>query len=269
MRWRAAAEAELDAAVRQAFGMHARAGAGGVEQVDRHLLEDAGADPAEHVLGRALLEDDGLDAGLGEQRGEQQARRGRRRRWRPAFSSRLGAGGFARRAFAPARDQLALALGRQLAAPARVVVDERGEFVEHRVDRLGERPGDEAGGDGAAAVDAGKPWCSGSLEAPRAAARSTARRLARAGTPRRPERSAAARRRAASPPRRTPRAAPASRRRGRPAARSRCRRRSRRPRRRGRSSRRGRERRSAGSARRPARREPGCRRRRARATASG
>ena len=45
-----AAEAELDAVVRQALGMHARAGAGGVEQVDRHLLEHAGADPAEHVV---------------------------------------------------------------------------------------------------------------------------------------------------------------------------------------------------------------------------
>ena len=43
---------------------------------------------------------------------------------------------------------------RQLAAPARVVVDERGELVEHRVDGLGERPRDEAGADRAAAVDA-------------------------------------------------------------------------------------------------------------------
>ena len=67
-----AAEAELDAGVRQAFAVQARAGTGGVEEIDRHLLEHAGADPAEHVVGRALLEDDGVDAGLGEQRGEQQ-----------------------------------------------------------------------------------------------------------------------------------------------------------------------------------------------------
>ena len=60
------------------------------------------------------------------------------------------------RAFAPARDQLALAIGRELAAPARVVGDERGDFVEDRVDGLGERPRDEAGADRAAAVDAGE-----------------------------------------------------------------------------------------------------------------
>ena len=61
-----------DAGVGQAFAVHPRAGTGGVEQVDGHLLEHAGADPAEHVVGRALLEDDGVDPGLGEQRGEQQ-----------------------------------------------------------------------------------------------------------------------------------------------------------------------------------------------------
>ncbi len=70
-----AAEAELDASVRQAFGMHPCADPGVVEQIDGHLLEDAGADAAEHVVGRALLEDDRLDPGLREQRGEQKARR--------------------------------------------------------------------------------------------------------------------------------------------------------------------------------------------------
>ena len=38
--------------------MQARADAGLVEQVDRHLLEHARADAAEHVFGAALLEDD-------------------------------------------------------------------------------------------------------------------------------------------------------------------------------------------------------------------
>ena len=37
-----------------------------------HLLEHAGADAAEHVVGAALLEDDGVDAGLVQQRAEQQ-----------------------------------------------------------------------------------------------------------------------------------------------------------------------------------------------------
>ena len=68
-----AVEAELDAAVRQALGVHPRAGAGGVEQVDRHLLEHAGADPAEHVVGAALLDDDGVDAGPVQQGAEQEA----------------------------------------------------------------------------------------------------------------------------------------------------------------------------------------------------
>ena len=46
-----------------------------VEQVDRDLLEHAGADAAEHVVGAALLEDDVVDAGLGQQGAEQQAGR--------------------------------------------------------------------------------------------------------------------------------------------------------------------------------------------------
>ena len=150
-----AAEAELDAGVRQAFAVQARAGAGGVEQVDGHLLEHAGADPAEHVVGRALLEDDGLDAGLGEQRREEQARRA------GADDGDLGPHGVA-----PALTCAAAARSRQraissrsrsgvsLPRAARVVVDERGEFVEDRVDGLGERPRDEAGADRAAAVDA-------------------------------------------------------------------------------------------------------------------
>ena len=49
--------------------------AGVLEQVDGHLLQHAGADPAEHVVRVALLEDHALDPGLGQQRTEQQARR--------------------------------------------------------------------------------------------------------------------------------------------------------------------------------------------------
>ena len=67
-----AAEAELDARMRQAFGVHPCAGPGGVEQIDGHLLEDAGADAAEHVVGASAARGHGLDPGLREQRGEQQ-----------------------------------------------------------------------------------------------------------------------------------------------------------------------------------------------------
>ena len=55
------------------------ADAGFVEQVDRGLLEHAGADAAQHVLAAAPLEDDVVDAGLVQQLAEQQARRGLRR----------------------------------------------------------------------------------------------------------------------------------------------------------------------------------------------
>ena len=49
--------------------------AGVLEQVDRDLLEHAGADAAEHVVGAALLDDQRIDAGLVQQRAEQQAGR--------------------------------------------------------------------------------------------------------------------------------------------------------------------------------------------------
>src|SRR6185369_7151943 len=70
-----AAERELDAVVDEPFGVQPRGNAGLLEQRDGYLLEDAGADPAEHVFGAALLDDDGVDAGPGEQRAEQQAGR--------------------------------------------------------------------------------------------------------------------------------------------------------------------------------------------------
>ena len=49
-------EAQLHTIVRQPFGVHARAHAELVEQVDRHLFEHAGADAAEHVFAAALFE---------------------------------------------------------------------------------------------------------------------------------------------------------------------------------------------------------------------
>ena len=70
-----AVESELDALVHEPFAVHARADAGPVEQVDRRLLEHAGADAAEHV-GRALpLEDHVVDAGPVQQLRQQQPRR--------------------------------------------------------------------------------------------------------------------------------------------------------------------------------------------------
>ena len=67
-----AAEAHLEAVVRQAFGAHARVDAGLGQQVHRDLLQHAGADAAEHVFGAALLDDDVVDAVLVQQRAEQQ-----------------------------------------------------------------------------------------------------------------------------------------------------------------------------------------------------
>jgi len=56
------AECELDPMVDQPLAMGARAGADLVEQRNRALLEQAGADPAEHIFRRLALEDDVIDA---------------------------------------------------------------------------------------------------------------------------------------------------------------------------------------------------------------
>ncbi len=69
------AKAQLDAMVDQALLVHPGADACLVEQVLRDLLDDAGAYAAEHVVLAALLDDDGVDAGLVQQLAEQQARR--------------------------------------------------------------------------------------------------------------------------------------------------------------------------------------------------
>ena len=68
-----AVEQQLDAAVRQALGVHAGADAGFVEQVDRNLFQHAGADAAQHVVRRVRFEDDGVDVGLVQQLAEDQS----------------------------------------------------------------------------------------------------------------------------------------------------------------------------------------------------
>ena len=57
-----AAEGEFDAMVDQPLAMGARAGADLVEQRHRALLEQAGADAAEHIFRRLALENDVVDA---------------------------------------------------------------------------------------------------------------------------------------------------------------------------------------------------------------
>jgi hypothetical protein len=53
--------------------VHAGAHAGLVQQVDADLLQDAGADAAQHVVAVCALDDHGVDAGLVQQLAEQQA----------------------------------------------------------------------------------------------------------------------------------------------------------------------------------------------------
>jgi hypothetical protein len=55
-----------------------RAHAGRVQQVDADLLQDAGADAAQHVVAAHALDDHGVDAGLVQQLAQQQPG-GRRR----------------------------------------------------------------------------------------------------------------------------------------------------------------------------------------------
>ena len=57
-----AVELQLDAVVDEALALHALADAGRGEQVDRALLEHAGADALLDVLAAARLEHDRLDA---------------------------------------------------------------------------------------------------------------------------------------------------------------------------------------------------------------
>ena len=68
-----AGEAQLDAVVAVPDGAHPVGRAGLVEDLDRALLEDAGADGRLDLLARAGVDHDRLDAGVREQVREQQA----------------------------------------------------------------------------------------------------------------------------------------------------------------------------------------------------
>ena len=70
-------DANLGAIMHQAFAVHARADACLVEEIDRHLLDDAGADAAEHIVAGMPLQDDVVDVVLLQQLAEQEARRPR------------------------------------------------------------------------------------------------------------------------------------------------------------------------------------------------
>ena len=73
MRWLRAAEAQVDAFVAEALALHALADAALREQVDRALLEHAGADRRLDLLAAARLEHHRVDALEVQQVREQQA----------------------------------------------------------------------------------------------------------------------------------------------------------------------------------------------------
>ena len=70
-----AVDANLHAFVHEAVLVHARADARLVEQIDRDLLDDAGADAVEHVFAGLPLQNDVIDAVLVEELTEQEPRR--------------------------------------------------------------------------------------------------------------------------------------------------------------------------------------------------
>jgi hypothetical protein len=57
----AAAKADLDPVVPDSFGMQPFRDSGVLEYLDRSLFEHARADAAEHVVGAAPFEHDGID----------------------------------------------------------------------------------------------------------------------------------------------------------------------------------------------------------------
>ena len=77
-----------EAAVGQAFAMHAVAGAGLVQQVDRHLFQHPCADTRLDVMAGVTLQHDAVDPGDMQQLGQQQAGRA------SADDCDLGAHGF-------------------------------------------------------------------------------------------------------------------------------------------------------------------------------
>ena len=70
-----AVDANLHAFVHEPVGMHARADARLVKQIDRDLLDDAGANAAEHVFAGLPFENDIVDAMLVQELTEQESRR--------------------------------------------------------------------------------------------------------------------------------------------------------------------------------------------------
>ena len=70
----AAAEAQLDAVMAQAFALHPLADAGFGEEIDRALLEHAGAHAMLDVVAVAALEHDRLDAGAVQQMRQHESR---------------------------------------------------------------------------------------------------------------------------------------------------------------------------------------------------
>ena len=72
-----AVELEVDAAVDDALTVEPLRHACVAQEVDRALLEHAGADPLLHVLARAVLEDDRLDPRAGEEPREREPGRPR------------------------------------------------------------------------------------------------------------------------------------------------------------------------------------------------
>src|SRR5207237_1751824 len=72
---RAAAEAQIDAVVHEAFALHALADAGRLQQVDGALLEHAGADRRPDLLAAAQLEHHGVDSLQVQQVRKQEPRR--------------------------------------------------------------------------------------------------------------------------------------------------------------------------------------------------
>src|SRR6266480_4330831 len=70
----AAGEGQVEPLVQHALGVQPRCHAGAIEQLYRALLQHAGADAAQHVFLRALLENDGVDARAVRQLAEEKAR---------------------------------------------------------------------------------------------------------------------------------------------------------------------------------------------------
>ena len=68
-----ALDAELRSVVHEAVAMHAGTDAGLVDEIDRDLLDDAGANATEHILGRMPLEYDVVDVVLMQQLAKEQA----------------------------------------------------------------------------------------------------------------------------------------------------------------------------------------------------